>query len=111
VTEKAFSEVSSKGSLVELFLFARLYARPGHAAAVRQAIVDVQDPTRHEPGCLEYHAFQSTQDDNEFYIHSRWVDRAAFDRHLAQPHTQKFASDVEVLIEFPLKPVLTRPLT
>src|SRR5262245_20600847 len=99
-----------EGSLMELFLFARLYARPGKAGAVRQAILDVQGPTRDEPGCLEYHAFQSIQDASEFYIHSRWVDRKAFDRHLAQTHTTKFADQVEMLIESPLKPVLTSTL-
>ncbi len=95
---------------MELFLFARLYALPGNADAVREAILEVQGPTRTEAGCLDYHAFQSTQDTNEFYIHSRWKDRSAFDHHVAQPHTVKFVARVEPLIDAHLKPVLTRRL-
>ena len=59
---------------MELFLFARLHARPGNQNANRLAIHDVQGPTRDEPGCLGYDAFQSVRDPDEFYIHSRWRD-------------------------------------
>ncbi len=97
-------------SQMELFLFARLYARAGNAEAVRQAIHDVQGATRSEPGCLDYHAFQSVQDMNEFYIHSRWKTRSAFDSHVAQSHTISFVARVEPLIDAPLKPVLARLL-
>jgi quinol monooxygenase YgiN len=95
---------------MELFLFARLYARAGNSEAVRQAIQGVQNPTRNEPGCLDYHAFQSVQDINEFYIHSRWKSRAAFDHHAAQPHTMGFVARVQPLIDGPLKTVLTQRL-
>jgi quinol monooxygenase YgiN len=95
---------------MELFLFARLYARASNADAVRQAIHDVQGPTRNEPGCLEFHAFQSIRDVNEFYVHSRWKDRSAFDHHAAQPHTTRFVARVEPLIDAPLAPVLTQRL-
>jgi quinol monooxygenase YgiN len=93
-----------------LFLFARLHARDGQAEVVRRAIFDVQGPTRNESGCLNYQAFQSLQDLNEFFIHSRWRDSTAFTLHLAQPHTIRFAAAVQPLIDMPLKPVLTRLL-
>jgi quinol monooxygenase YgiN len=53
---------------MELYLLARLHARRGREAALRQAIHDVKEPTRQEPGCLDYHAFQSVRDRDEFYI-------------------------------------------
>jgi len=37
---------------VEIFLFARLHARPGKRDEVHQAMFEVQGPTRREPGCL-----------------------------------------------------------
>jgi quinol monooxygenase YgiN len=97
-------------SEVELFLFARLHARTGNAKAVQKAIHDVQGPTRAEAGCLDYHAFQSVKDIHEFYIHSRWMNQAAFDSHVAQPHTRSFVDRVQPLIDAPLKPVLTQRL-
>lgn len=96
---------------MELFLFARLHARPGRRAAVRQAIGDVQAPTREETGCLDYHAFQSVRDPDEFYIHSRWRDLQAFERHASLPHTLDFMARVEPLIDPPLSVSLTQRLS
>jgi len=95
---------------MELFLFARFHARPGQEAAVREAIRTVEGPTRLEPGCLGYQAFQSVRVPGEFYIHSRWRDRAAFELHASLAHTVEFISTVEALIDHPLSVSLTEPL-
>ena len=95
---------------MELFLFARFHARPGQEAALREAIRKVEGPTRLEPGCLGFDAFQSVRVPGEFYIHSRWRDRAAFDLHASLPHTVEFISTVETLIDHPLSVSLTEPL-
>jgi len=95
---------------MELFLFAHFHARPGHEAALREAIRTVEAPTRLEPGCLSYQAFQSVRVSGEFYVHSRWRDRAAFELHASLPHTVKFISTVEALIDHPLSVSLTEPL-
>ena len=95
---------------MELYLFARLHAHRGCQAALRQAIHDVRGPTRQELGCLEYNAFQSVRDKDEFYIHSRWRDKAAFEQHVAPPHPVTFATSVEALIDHPLAVSLTERL-
>lgn len=95
---------------MEVFLFARLHAQPGSETAVRQAIETVLDPTRKEPGCLGIDAFCSVRDPLEFYIHSRWRDRAAFDHHAELPHTVRFTATVEPLLDHPLKASLTGKL-
>jgi quinol monooxygenase YgiN len=87
---------------VELFIFARFHARPGEENAVRAAILDVVGPSRAEPGCLSIHAFRSTRDLRLFYIHSRWIDEPAFDKHSGLPHTVRFIEQVEPLIDHPL---------
>jgi quinol monooxygenase YgiN len=95
---------------VEVLLFARLHARPGMRSEVLQAILDVQGPTRAEPGCLGYGAFQSVRDPDEFYIHSRRQDPDAFDRHAGLEHTVRFVEVVEPLLDRPLKVSLCEPL-
>ena len=95
---------------MELFLFARLHARPGKRGEVQRAMFEVQGPTREERGCLSYGAFRSVRDPDEFYIHSRWKDLAAFELHAALPHTLQFLSSVEPLLDHPLKPTLTEKL-
>ncbi len=84
---------------MELFIFARFHARRGHEEAVGQALLDVMPPSREEPGCVSIHAFRSTRDPQLFYIHSRWRDEAAFERHAGLPHTVRFVGTVEPLID------------
>ena len=87
---------------MELFIFARFHARPGDESAVEAALRDVVGPSREEAGCLGIHAYRSVRDGRLFYIHSRWVDEAAFDRHAGLPHTTRFTERVQALIDHPL---------
>ena len=95
---------------MEIFVFARLHARPGKQREVQQAMFDVQAPTRAEPGCLAYGAFQSVRDSDEFYIHSCWQDMAAFDHHAELPHTTRFVEVVGPLLDHPFKATLSERL-
>lgn len=87
----------------EVFIFARLHAAPGNREAVRAAMHRVQGPTRVEPGCLAYGAFQSIRDPDEFHIHTRWRDLRAFEQHAALPHTVRFVEEVEPLLDHPFR--------
>ena len=86
----------------ELVIFARFHARPGNEGAVAEALRDNLAPSREEPGCLSIQAFRSTRDPQLFYIHSRWKDEAAFERHAGLPHTVRFLERVVPLIDHPL---------
>lgn len=88
---------------MELFIFARFNSRPGQETGVEAALRKVIAPTRTEPGCLSIHAFRSIRDARLFYIHSRWVDEAAFDNHITQPHTKQFIEEVERLVDHQLE--------
>jgi quinol monooxygenase YgiN len=95
---------------VELFIFARFHARPEHESAVAETLRDVVKPSREEPGCLGIQAFRSTRDPRLFYIHSRWVDEAAFDHHASLPHTVLFVERVQTLIDHPLEVTRAQPI-
>ena len=95
---------------MEIFVFARLHARPGMQAELRRAMFDIQGPTREEPGCLRYGAFQSVRDPDEFYIHTQWQDMASFERHAQLPHTLRFVAAVEPLLDHPFKVTLSERL-
>ena len=64
---------------------------------------EVQGPTRQEPGCLAYGAFQSVRDADEFWIHSRWRDLSSFERHAGLAHTVRFIEAIEPLLDHPFK--------
>jgi quinol monooxygenase YgiN len=84
---------------MQLFIFARFHSRPGNEGAIAQAMREVLAPTREEPGCMSAHAFRALRDPLLFFIHSRWKDEAAFERHAGLPHTLRFLEQVEPLID------------
>ena len=88
---------------MELFIFARFHAKEGQEAAVEAALRQVTSITREiEPGCLAIAPYRSVRDDRLFFIHSRWSDEAAFDRHAGLPHTLRFLERIQTLIDHPL---------
>ena len=95
---------------MDLFIFARFRARDGQQGAVAAALRNVVAPTQLEPGCRSIEAFGSTRDPRLFYIHSRWTDEAAFDAHAERPHTARFVTIVQPLIDHPLDVTRARPL-
>jgi quinol monooxygenase YgiN len=95
---------------MELFIFARFHAREGEADSVAAALRGVAGPTAAEPGCIAIGAFRSATDPRLFYIHSRWVDEAAFERHGGMPHTTQFLKRVEPLLDQPLEVTRAQPL-
>ncbi len=74
---------------------------------VAATLLEILPPTREEPGCLSTHAFRCINDPQLFYIHSRWKDKAAFDRHLELAHTVHFVERVEPLLEHSLNATRT----
>ena len=86
---------------MEQYVFVRLHARAGEESAVEEALREVTGPSRAEPRCLSFHIFRSTRDPQFFYIHSRWVDEAAFQLHAELPHTVRFLKRVDALLDQP----------
>lgn len=95
---------------MEVFIFGRFHARAGAEDQVAAALLEVAGPTRGEPGCLYLQDFQSTRDPRLFFVHSRWKDEEAFERHAMLPHTVRFLERVQALIDHPLDVVRTQAL-
>ena len=86
---------------MEQHVFVRLLARAGEESAVEEALREGTGPSRQEPGCLSFHLFRSMREPRLFFIHSRWVDAAAFQKHAELAHTKRFLERVDPLLEQP----------
>ena len=95
---------------MQLFIFVRFHACEGREDDVAAAICDVIVPSRTEPGCAAIEAFRATRDKRLFYIHSRWIDEAAFEIHAGFPHTVQFLARVQQLVDHPVEVIRTKPL-
>ncbi len=98
------------GQETKLFIFARFHARDGMEGAIEDVMREMLGPVREEKGCLAIEVFRSTRDPKLFYVHSSWVDEAAFDLHGALPHTRRFIDQVEPLIDHELVVTRARPI-
>jgi len=86
---------------MEQYVFVRLHAREGEEKAVEEVLREVMGPSREEAGCVSFHLFRSMRDPRLFYIHSRWRDEAAFQKHAELAHTERFLKKVDVLLDQP----------
>lgn len=86
----------------EIFIFARFHAREGQENTLREAIQEEIQAARSDIGCLAVNAYAAVRNRRLFFIHSRWVDSAAFDTHAETPHTVHFVQLAETLIDHPL---------
>ena len=96
---------------MEITIFARFHALEGKEAAVASELRDAAIRVRAEPGCLGIEAYRSVRDPRLFWIHSRWVDEAAFDKHAELPETNQFVERVQRLIGHPFDVTRTRVLS
>jgi quinol monooxygenase YgiN len=96
---------------MKLFNFARFHAKEGQEDAVAVLLQAQIGPVQAEPGCVEMDAYRSTRDPRMFYIHSRWVDEAAFETHAKLPSTDRFVDRMQTLIDHPFEATRTKSLS
>lgn len=65
--------------------------RPEQADAFEALFRGYVEPSRAEPGCIEYHMLRDQQDPTLFIFYEIWASKAALDVHSALPHMQAFA--------------------
>lgn len=73
---------------------------------VRQASLEVVAPSRAEPGCLFFDVLFDESDPCVVRFYEAYQDRAAFDAHLAAPHTQTW---VQVCMPHIDRPTIRMP--
>ena len=88
---------------MELFIFARFHVGDGKEAEASAVLRDQFKHVRDEAGCLAIDVFASLRDPHLFYLHSRWIDEAAFNRHAELPRTIQFVKRMENLIDHPFE--------
>jgi quinol monooxygenase YgiN len=71
-------------------LTATLHARAEKRAELVKLLESFVEPSRSEPGCVDYHFHVSADDPNVFYFYENWVTRADLDRHLELPYQKEW---------------------
>ena len=82
-----------------LTLIARMRAKDGQQARLRQELQRLVTPTRAEPGCITYDLHDSQTDPAVFMFYEVWKSSADLDAHFATPHMKAMKKIEHEIIE------------
>ena len=68
-----------------VFVVVQAHAAPGQAQTARDLITRFVEPTRGEPGCLQYRLLADPADDDHLVLVEEWQDEAALQAHNGTP--------------------------
>lgn len=80
---------------------ARLVALPNKIEELKSLLLSIIEPTRQEPGCIQYQLLQNLSDPTDFTFVEEWDSHAALDAHLASPHLQAGIERLNGLVAAP----------
>ncbi|MFJ2478841.1 putative quinol monooxygenase [Pseudomonas sp. NPDC087598] len=86
-----------------LVSIAVLKAKAGKEQALKEGLLTLVEPTRKEPGNLDYVLFELRDARGTFYMREAFKNQAALDAHFAMPYFQRFAATADDLLEEPLQ--------
>lgn len=95
----------------KLTAIAVLKARASKREDLRGALLALIEPTRAEPGNLDYALFELCDSPGTFYMRETFIDAAALDQHKALPHFQAFAARLDELLAEPLELIFLDPIS
>jgi len=81
---------------------AKVKARADRIEQVKQELLALVEPTRQEPGCIDYVLHQSADDPSVFLFYENWRSQADLDTHLQKPHLKQFLDKAGALLAEPL---------
>jgi quinol monooxygenase YgiN len=82
-----------------LTVIAYMKAAPGKEAELKAALEELIEPTRKEPGYVNYDLHQGVEDPGTFFFYENWESASHLDAHLATPHLVDFAGRLEDLLD------------
>jgi quinol monooxygenase YgiN len=81
----------------------RIRAKEGCEAEVRKELLALLAPTRVEKGCLNYDMHEMPDEPTLFLFHEAWRSEADLDRHLMEPHVQRWIAKADSLLAEPMQ--------
>jgi quinol monooxygenase YgiN len=82
-----------------LTIIARMRAKAGQEARLKQELLGLVAPTRAEAGCLSYDLHQSETDPALFVFYETWKSHADLDAHFETPHIKAILKIAPEMLE------------
>ena len=85
-----------------LFGFAKISPKPEFFTDAQDAILDIVDITRAEPGCIQFTVLANA-DQGDIFLFEEWQDDAALKQHHAKPYTKAVMENYDHWLAQPLR--------
>lgn len=73
-----------------VYLLAEIQAKPGKEQIVKQALLQLLEPTRQEEGCQQYELFVDEKVEGLFLMQEIWATEQALEGHNNTAHLRNF---------------------
>ncbi len=88
-----------------------MLAKPGQEEQLEQRLLALIEPTRKEPGCVQYDLHRHLTEPGRFVFYEKWESEEILNRHLQSPHLKAFAADAPGLLAEPMRVQLYKEFT
>lgn len=78
-------------------------AKPGQEDALRKATLEIIEPTRAEPGCVQFVVQEDVEKPGSFFIRETWQSQQDLDAHFQMPYLQNLVELHKTLLDGELK--------
>ncbi|KFE51772.1 putative quinol monooxygenase [Pseudomonas syringae] len=83
----------------KLTVIAFIRAQDGRSEALGKRLLALLEPSRKEPGCINYDVHLANDDPNLWCMYENWRSQADLDAHFQTPPLQALVSDLAYLVE------------
>ncbi|WP_434362161.1 antibiotic biosynthesis monooxygenase [Parasalinivibrio latis] len=78
-----------------LTIVAKIEANAESIELVKSALINLIEPTRNEPGCIQYDLHQDNDNPAVFLFFENWENREIWQQHMHSPHIADYLKAVE----------------
>ena len=82
----------------QITVVAKVVAKPDAVEEVRAELLQLIEPTRQEPGCIEYRLHQDNSDPAVFVFYETWESATTLEQHTKTDHYIHYVGAVASLI-------------
>ena len=92
----------------KISVVAKIVARKETIESLKAELLKLIEPTRKEPGCIEYRLHQDNQDPTVFMFYENWENLSCLEQHMKTAHFLSYVASVEDLVTEKVVHIMTQ---
>jgi len=92
-------------------VLALVKAKEGMEETVREELLALVNPTRSEPGCINYDLHQATDEKSLFMFYENWKSMDDLEQHRVRPHMKAYKQKAAGLLAKPIEVTLFKMIS